>query len=81
MDENKQDYQEFIQNKKVISRFDPFRKDRLVRMQLYNKDGSVHKDHTKINILKSQPNHAQVKSIVSLNFKKIIEQNLPKLMK
>ena len=55
IDENKQDYQEFIQNKKVISRFDPFRKDRLVRKQLYNKDGANggHKDYTKINILKS----------------------------
>jgi len=78
MDETKQNYQEFIRNRRLISRFDPHCKEKVVKKQLG--DSHNHKDYTRINILKIQNNEALVKSIVKQNFKKIFDQNLPKLV-
>ena len=51
MQETKKNYQEFMKNRKLISRFDPRRKEFLVKKQLQNLEN--HKDYTRINIIKA----------------------------
>ena len=80
MDESKQNYQEFIKNRQLISRFDPNRKDNVVKKQLLGNNSHSYKDFPKLNIMKTQSHEPMVKNIAKMNFKKIFDQNLPKLV-
>lgn len=78
MEETKENYQEFIINKQLISRFDPRRKDLIVKKQLASQQN--HRDYTKFNILKTQKNDYLVKEITKRNFQKIFDQNMIRLV-
>ena len=72
-----------MKNKLLISRFDPQRNENIVKRKL---DGSKlqgkgqFKDYPRLNIFATQPNEPLVKNIAKLNFKKIFDQNLPRLV-
>ena len=51
MEQTKGNYQDFIQKRKLISRFDPLRKENIVKHQLLNPEN--HTDYLRLNILKS----------------------------
>ena len=80
MDYTKQNYQEFIKNRQLMSKFDPRRKEKLVRLQLTGVGSKNYKDYPRLNIFETQPNEHLVKNIVKINFKKIFDQNLPRLV-
>ena len=78
MDEAQLNYQEFMKNRKLISRFDPRRKEQLVKKTLSSSE--YHKDYTRLNIFSTQNKQNMVRRIANLNFAKIFDQNLPKLV-
>ena len=61
-----------------MSRFDPLRKENVVKKQL-TKD-TAHTDYTRVNILKTSNNERLVENIANINFQKIFDQNLPRLI-
>ena len=62
-------YQELIMNKKIISKFDPLRRDNILKKQMKVKNDPMGgKDYPRINILKTSSNETLVKKIANVNF-------------
>lgn len=56
-----------MRDRKLISRFDPNRKENLIKKQLSNKGGG-YKDYTRLNILSTSNNEKLVENITRVNF-------------
>jgi len=63
-----------MHDRKLISRFDPLRKENLIKKKLSRKDSGNYKDFTRLNI------YAGKNKDTAMSFKKIFDQNLPKLV-
>lgn len=63
MDYTKQSYQELIKNRQLISKFDPKRKEHIVKLQLTGVGNKNYRDYPRLNILETQPNEHLVKNI------------------
>ena len=73
-----QNYKEFIESKKLMSRFDPNRKDKQIERLLMSDDQP--KDLIKTNVLKMLKNDKIVEEIAKKNFKTLFDQNIIKLI-